>query len=221
MMRPKTLNFAPITPSANGICLSQTPGAGGNLVLNGALASGGAVAFANALQGSATQGIHAYLIDITSAGNDSARTFTITGTDADGKPQTEARAGPNVATVTSVKYWRSISSIAIDAAAAGALTLGINAAGQFVSQTVSLDVYEPQTSIALDISGTINYDLQKAFERPTAGETPNWVAGGLAAQTADANTSFSSPAGAVRLKVNSYSAGATAKLQVLQAALTV
>lgn len=221
MMRPKTLNFAPITPSANGICLSQTPGAAGNLVLNGALASGGAVAFANASQGIATQGIHAYFIDITSAANDSARAFTITGTDPDGKAQTEARAGPNTGTVTSVKYWRSISSIAIDAASAGALTLGINSVGQFVSQTVSLDLYEPQTTVAMDISGTINYDVQKAFERPTAGETPNWVAGGLATQTTDANTAYSSSTGAVRLKVNSYSAGATAKLQVLQSALTV
>lgn len=221
MMRPKTLNFAPITPAANGICLSQTPGAGGNLVLNGALASGGAVGFGNTPQGIATQGYHAYLIDITSAGNDSGRTFTITGTDQDGKAQTEARAGPNVATVTSVKFWRSISSIAIDAASAGALTLGINAAGQFVSQTVPLDLYEPQTTIAADISGTINYDVQKAFERPTAGETPNWVAGGLATQTADANTAYTSGVGAVRLKVNSYSAGATAKLQIIQSALTV
>lgn len=221
MMRPKTLNFAPITPSANGICLSQTPGASGNLNLNGALASGNAVSFNNTDQGIATQGRIAYLIDITGAANDSARTFTITGTDPDGKAQVETRAGPNVNTVTSVKFWRSILSIAIDAAAAGAITIGINATGQFVSQTIPLDLYEPQTTVAVDISGTINYDVQKAFERPTAGETPNWVAGGLATQTADANTAYTSSTGAVRLKVNSYSAGATAKLQVLQSALTV
>jgi len=220
-IRSKTLNFAPTTPSANGICLSQTPAGAGNLVLNGALASGGAVSFGNASQKIATQGFHSYLIDITSAANDSARTFTITGTDPDGKAQTEARAGPNIGTVTSVKYWRSISSIAIDAASAGALTLGINAAGQFVSQSVSLDIYTKDTSVAVDISGTINYDVQKCFERPTAGETPNWVAGGLSAQTADASTAYTAPTGAVRLKVNSYSAAATAKLQVLQSMYSV
>lgn len=211
MMRPKTISFAPTTPSVNGICLSQTPAGAGALLLNGALASAlpGVGALNQVLLNAA------YKIDFTSAGA-VGQSLTVTGTDADGKAQVEVIAGPNANTVTTIGYFKSITSIAIAGAAGAALTSGINAAGQFISQTVSLDLYESDTTIAVDISGTINYDVQKAFERPTAGETPNWVAGGLSTQTADANSSYTTPTGAVRLKVNSYSAGATAKLQIIQ-----
>lgn len=213
MMRTKTLSFSAIAPSANGICLSQTTGAAADLVINGALATP-----ANPGVGALNQILlnAGYKIDLTSAGNDSAVNFSFTGTDADGKALTETIAGPNANTVTTLNYFKSVTRIAASAAVASAITLGINAAGQFVTQTVCVDMYESVTAVAVDISGTINYDLQKAFERPTAGEIPNWVAGGLAAQTADNNTSYSTPIGAVRVKVNSYSAGAIAVLHVIQ-----
>jgi len=68
----------------------------------------------------------------------------------------------------------------------------------------------------VDIGGTINYDLQKCAERMTAGETPNWVAGGLTGQTADGQTAYTSPVGGVRIKVNSYTTGASVALNVNQ-----
>lgn len=207
-IRPKRVTYTPVTQAADNIALTQTPGAAGNLVLNGALAAAGVIPALSL----------AYKVGFTSAGNLSARTFTITGTDADGNPQTEALAGPNANTVVTTKYWKSIASIAIDAAAGAALTVGtVNTVDSAVTQTFCLDIYEKDTSIAADISGTINYDVQKCFERPTAGEVPNWLAGGLTGQTADANTAYTSPTGATRVRINSYTNGATLALSILQA----
>ena len=86
-MRHPVLSCSPTAVDADGICASQTPLAAGNLTINGALASGGTVTL-NAAQ----------LITITSAGNDSGRTFTVYGTDVEGDLQTEAVTGANAGT---------------------------------------------------------------------------------------------------------------------------
>lgn len=207
-IKPKRVSFTPVTQAADNIALSQTPAGAGNLVLNGALAVGGVIP-------AQTLG---YIIGFTSAGNLSARTFTITGTDPDGKAQTENVTGPNANTVVSTKFFRSISSIAIDAAAGAALTVGtVNTTLSAVTPSYCIDIYSKDTSVAVDISGTINYDVQKCFERMTAGETPNWVAGGLTGQTADGNTAYTAPTAAARGKINSYTNGATFAMSILQA----
>lgn len=207
MMRPKRFSHTLKTGATNSICLSQTPGGAGNLTLNGALAAGGVVPDLS----------FGYIVSITGAANDAARTFTITGFDQSLRPQTEAVTGPNISTVVGTKFWRRITTIAIDAAAAGAITVGTpNTVLCAVSPDLPLDLYERDTTIAVDISGTINYDVKKAFERQTAGETANWVAGGLAAQVADANTAYTAPTGSVRLQINTYTNGATVAMSVVQ-----
>lgn len=56
----------------------------------------------------------AYKVTLKSASNNSAVTFTITGTDINGDPQNEDLTGPNNATVTSVNSYNSIISISPD-----------------------------------------------------------------------------------------------------------
>lgn len=59
---------------------------------------------------------HKITIHGNAATNHSGKTFTITGTNANGEPQTETIAGPNgVATKTSTKYFLSVTSITVDA----------------------------------------------------------------------------------------------------------
>lgn len=102
---------------ADGVCQSQTPAAGGvqNLTINGALSSGGVATF-----------VAARLITITSAGADSGRTFTVTGTDVNGFAQTEAITGPATTTVTGTKYFRTVTQVSVDANTAGAITVGMS-----------------------------------------------------------------------------------------------
>jgi hypothetical protein len=100
---------------ADGVCEAQTPAAGGeqNLTINGALASGGVATF-----------VAARFITIASAADDSARTFTVTGTDVNGNVQTEVIAGP-ATTVTGTLYFRTVTEVLVDDDTAGAITVGM------------------------------------------------------------------------------------------------
>ena len=64
-------------------------------------------------------------ITITSAGNDSDKTFTIMGTDADGNALTEVVTGANASVAASTNYFKTITSIDPSANPAGATTAGI------------------------------------------------------------------------------------------------
>jgi hypothetical protein len=99
----------------DGVCQSQTPAAGGEqaLTINGALSSGGVATF-----------VAARFITIASAADDSARTFTVTGTDVNGNVQTEVIAGP-ATTVTGTKYFRTVTEVLVDDDTAGAITVGM------------------------------------------------------------------------------------------------
>jgi len=100
---------------ADSISQSQTPSGAGNLTINGAKASGGVATFNSARQ-----------VTITSAGDDQARTFTITGTDVNGFTFTEAVTGADTAAATSTKHFKTVTQIAVDDATAGAVTAGMN-----------------------------------------------------------------------------------------------
>lgn len=99
----------------DGVCQSQTPAAGGEqaLTINGALSSGGVATF-----------VAARLITIASASDDSARTFTVTGTDVNGNAQSETIAGP-ATTVTGTLYFRTVTEVLVDDNTAGAITVGM------------------------------------------------------------------------------------------------
>lgn len=112
-----TLNAA----VTNGIAQSQSPGAAGALTLNGSLVSGG-VATMNA----------ARRVIITSGGNDSGKTFTITGTGGAWLGDTiisETLTGGNIAAVQSTLDYLTVTSITISAASAGTVTAGTNGVG--------------------------------------------------------------------------------------------
>ena len=58
----------------DGVCASQTPGSATNMTINGALADSGSVTFDQPRN-----------LTIASAGDDSGKTFTVTGTDETGQ----------------------------------------------------------------------------------------------------------------------------------------
>ena len=101
---------------ADGINTSASLSGAGTLTINGALSSTGTVTLSSGRQ-----------VTITSAGNDTGVTFTVTGTDVNGAAQTEAITGASGAAATSTKYFKTITEIANSAASAGAVTAGINA----------------------------------------------------------------------------------------------
>lgn len=100
------------------ICASQTPAAGGvqSLVINGNETTAGVV----------TGVLRATEVTVTSAGNDTGRIFTVTGT-LNGVPVVRSGAGGNASTVTLVGSIdpNSITSVTVDGNPAGAVTVGL------------------------------------------------------------------------------------------------
>jgi len=110
-----TIGNATTAADADGICASQTPNAGGSqdLTLNGALAESGSV----------SMDVPRHVV-IASAGDDSGRTFTITGTNTYGDSITEEITGPNTTTVYGTKQFKTVTTVNVDDDTAGAITVG-------------------------------------------------------------------------------------------------
>ena len=100
---------------ADGIATTQTPAAGGqqDLTLDGAFVTAGVAALPLVSP-----------VTITAVGNETARTFTVIGTDANGRPQAEEIAGPNATSADGVKNFAIVTRIFVDADTAAAVTAG-------------------------------------------------------------------------------------------------
>lgn len=159
-MRPVVVTVGPLSAaSANAICLSQTPSAGA-LTINGALASGGV----------ATLDVPRRVL-ITTTGNESAKTFVITGTDLTGNVVSESLTGPNIGAAFSVLDYKTVTSITISATAAAALIVGTN--GVASSAWVRFDDWAPSSiSVQCVASGTVNYTVQQTLDDPNSPTNP-------------------------------------------------
>lgn len=209
-------NITLVTVGATKIATSQTPTGAGNLTLDGALTSGGTYTAADA----------AHKITIVSAADETARTFVITGTDADGVAQTESVAGVNANTATSTKYFKTVTSISVDAATAGAITVGIASAVQTRTIQVNTRSSSFQVTNAFVVSGTINYTLSHTYDKFMNTPDINQVAptntvtyiddATVASKTANFASLAAQPVSASKLTVNSYNTGATIRWNIVE-----
>lgn len=142
---------------ANGYALSQTPGAAGNLTLNGSLVTAGVgVPPAPARVG------------ITSAGNDSGRTFTVTGTarpEQGGGVLVEKVKGANVGTALTTQDFATVTQIATDAATAAAVTSGtaLLASGPWVVWSEYAPDFEV-TCAGVVVSGAPTWTVEYTYD---------------------------------------------------------
>lgn len=119
-MQIQTFTIAPTPLDRDGISVSQTPGAAGNLTITGALASGGAVTFATPQR-----------VTIWSGSNIASRVFTFYGTLRNGYAISEAVTGVNNSTVVTQNSFKTITRVAVDAGTGAAVEAGVN--GQAVT----------------------------------------------------------------------------------------
>jgi hypothetical protein len=142
------------TAAANNIALSQTPLAAGNLTLNGALVVGGV----------AVLDLPRHVI-ITSAGNDSAVTFTCYGTDWSGQPIQASVAGAAIGVADFGVSFATVTRIATSAATAAAVTVGTNTIAD--SRPVFLDQFGfGPALVQVSVSGTVNYTVRSSQDDP-------------------------------------------------------
>ena len=133
------------------------------------------------------------------ATNHSAKTFTITGTDANDKSLTEGIAGPNGnVTVTSTKYFKTVTSVTVDSTTAGD-TFDIGWTAGAVSPWVFTTQYKYENFLigfgCAVISGSPTYSVQHSFDGGMQAFTHNAVS----AETTSQTDSYAFPVLAVRM----------------------
>lgn len=158
---PKIVAIVPAAASTNDICLSQTRASAGALTLNGAKA-GTTLAFARQLE-------------VTSSANIAARVFTIVGTDANGRSITDTVTGVNNNSVSTTKYFATVSSVSVDASfSPNNVTVGTTEA--LATKMYPLDHYdEIAAQVAVELTaGTATWSVQETFSE-LSGTTANEV----------------------------------------------
>ena len=204
-MRPYQFTTTSYTAAdPDGIATSQSPSGAGDLTLVSSTVTLTPPRF----------------VTITSAGDDTGVTFTITGTRPGGSTQTEVVTGANAGAATSTLTFATVTSIAISGASAAAVEAGFSQSGY--SDWYPMDIYTPNqvTSISATVSGTVNYDIQYTnedpFDRTITQTAVAHPATGGAFTGASTNQTHSSTTlmRAIRYKINSGSG--TIRLTITQ-----
>lgn len=214
-MRPVTIKVNLQNTSATSVAAAQTLGGAGNLVL----ASG-----ANPVDTSGA----ARILLITTTENDSARTLTISGTDADGNSisETITGSGLNNTTTTSVKAYATVSSIASDGAIGANISVGTqNSTLVAESQSVPLNFYSRSgVQVAVEITGTVNFTIRETFDDLLGSGTSKavWFSpSALASKTSNTTAELDVGATGMNVQINSYSNGATLTARVVSVGSTL
>lgn len=209
MQKARLISFTLHAPDDDGICAAQQLGDAGALTLNGADVSGGVASFAAAGDYNRV----GYQVGVYSAGNLSAVNFTVTGTAADGSALSETVTGPNNSTSETTGYFRTVTGVSASAAVGSDVKVGT--VYEAITATYPLDLYTPSYTFSVNIGGTINYTLQEAFERPTAGETASFADNAsMSGLDVDAHVTPTDALGAIRAVINSFTGGATFALSI-------
>lgn len=126
-------------------------------------ASTGAVTVGHS--GTATTDVARRII-ITSGGNDTGITFTLTGTDLNNNPQSEVVTGVSGAAASSVLSYLTVTSILTSGAAASTVIVGTNTIAD--SQWVRFSNFGANAQVAIQVDGTTNatWTIQQTLNDP-------------------------------------------------------
>lgn len=199
---------APTALDADGVCQAQTTAGAGDLVINGALASGGIATFGEQQR-----------VTLYSAADLRALTFTVYGTSQFGQTVSEAITGPNANTVTINTNLNTVTRIATDGAVGTNVTVGNSNALE--TPWLFLDPDRPLKGITIELSSgaSLTYEVQYgmwSLGDGAVGTTVQALADTtLTAQSASAGVVAHIPLPLIRLKITSFVSG-TATLRVCE-----
>jgi hypothetical protein len=152
--------------AVSAVALPQTTGGAGNLTVNGDYASGGSVSISGATFASVT----------SLTGNNSGRSFTITGLDQNGAPTTAVVTGGNssgnAVTVTSSQRFTRITQIAVDGATVGQVEVGLNMLPSDVAHKSSADggaTWSPEHRISDGTTSGLYYNYAAVIGNASDG----------------------------------------------------
>lgn len=210
-MRPVRFTFGNFAAaSANNIATTQGPLTAGSFVtINGTTA---VTTVSTQSQVGATVNVTTAVLDtarqviITSAGNDSGMTFTVTGTDFSGKTQTETFAGGSIGAAGSNLDYLTVTSIRANGATASTITVGTSTIARRI---VPIDTYANPTNAQLNaiVTGTITFQIDQTLDDIWNTVPTNWFAL-QATGSATVQKTLSATCTAIRLNVTTFTAGA-------------
>jgi len=211
-MRPIFITKQLAAAASTGICTSQSPGAG-TITLNGSLVAAGVANL-----------VSQRLVIITSGGNDSGISFTITGTNDNNVVISETIAGANAGVATSTIDFLTVTDITHTGSVAGTLTAGTSGVGS--THPIPLAHYKTPFNVALALefptagsTATVQYTYDDVFNLSVIkanGLRWNSISS-LTDKTSDTDGSLTAPVAAVRMKITTGTAPVT--LTVRQAGL--
>jgi len=213
MQRVTTQSLTISAAVANAVCLSQTPSGAGAMLVNGANTSGGVY----------TAPTNPRYLNIVTAADEHLKTFTITGTDRNGQPMVYSTVGASSATTTVYPVsFQTITSVTVDAATTGAITMGFAAQGS--TGWIPLDQHSSPTigiGIELSTSANLTFTMQSTYDDVQAKGFQEWdayaIASAVVTGTASAAHTITHVARAIRFLVNPWSGG-TATFTVIEKA---
>lgn len=208
-MKPIVIQTSALSNDDNGVCESQSAAGAADLLINGALATGGVATIAEA-----------QIITITCAGDETGVIFTITGEDADGITITDPVTGVNGAAAVSVKYFRKITSVATDGATTSTVIIGPISSNGAVTRSVRVNRNQVSSFklgqfVELSSGASMTYTAQHSPDWPESGDytagysdAANWYStDGLTALTATDESNIVIPLETVRLLISAYTSG--------------
>lgn len=199
-----------LSQDPNGCHVDQTTSGAATLTMTGDLVSDSVCVMAAAQK-----------ISYEGSGSNAGVTATIVGTNADGVSQTEDLALSNGGTATTVYYYKTLISTAVDGAVDGNIEAGPLSTNGAVSETLLPDLtgHDPLMSIAVTITGTLTYTVEHTSWRMPAssGLFPTWFdTVDMIGLSANGEGNIVAPVGGVRVNLPTYTSG-TAAIMIVQA----
>ena len=153
----KRIVFTMAAADPNGVAADQTTAGAANLVLNGALATGGVATMD-----------YARHVSLESSADLRAVEFTVTGTDRFGNAITEAITGPNATTTTGAKNFKTITQIAVDGAVGTNVEVGSADEAETAWYPLDSYVHDGSVQIELTTGAGLTYALQTTSDNVQA-----------------------------------------------------
>lgn len=203
----KNKRIAPATADADGVCQSQTPAEAGALTINGALASGGVATFDIPRH-----------VSIASVGDDSGRTFTITGTDHLGDTITDTVTGANASSAFSAKNFKTVTGVSVDNATAAAVTVG---SADQLHWTYPVGCEAGNVGFGVMITGTMSATIKATNFNIMGDDYTEYTANFRDVKNSNASFfgSVSIPSTAVRVDLKGIGASAVAAITLTEEAV--
>lgn len=213
MQRVTTQTLTISAAVANAVCAEQSPEGAGAMLVNGANTSGGVY----------TAPTNPRYLNIVTAADEHAVTFTITGTDRNGNPMVYSTVGASSATTTIYPVsFQTITSVTVNAATTGAITIGFAAQGS--TGWIPLDRHSSPTigiGVELSTSANLTFTMQSTYDDVQVKGFQEWdaypIASAVVTGTASAAHTITHVARAIRFVVNPWVAG-TATFTVIEKA---